>query len=242
MHNNTRHLEILDAAAELFFRQGFSATKMIDIARKAGWSKGLAYFYYKNKEDLFIAVLEHALELNLGLLESAAEATADQNGLHRAMALLDNFLTRSIETRHFQEIIIQSMQLTESGGHPEVLKKMGWSDDITTHPKLADIRLVQWKIYQIVKKTIEKGQADGSITNPAPAPVVYLSVWSFIIGFETMLPVMENHRESAVKPKHDYLMIPIAQWKDMILQATKNILAMGAAPVETAPGRIKKSR
>ncbi|NQV03275.1 MAG: TetR/AcrR family transcriptional regulator [Bacteroidia bacterium] len=44
--------EILNAALELFARQGVNHATMQDIARKAGISKGLIYNYFTNKEDL----------------------------------------------------------------------------------------------------------------------------------------------------------------------------------------------
>jgi len=43
---------ILDSAVALFTTKGFNATRMEDVAKRAGISKGLTYFYYKNKEDL----------------------------------------------------------------------------------------------------------------------------------------------------------------------------------------------
>ena len=51
---------ILDAAVALFTAQGFAATRMEDVAKKAGISKGLTYFYYKNKEDLYMALTKKA--------------------------------------------------------------------------------------------------------------------------------------------------------------------------------------
>ena len=47
-----RKEEILNAALELFARQGVSHATMQDIAKKAGISKGLIYNYFTSKEDL----------------------------------------------------------------------------------------------------------------------------------------------------------------------------------------------
>ncbi len=49
--------EILDAALMLFVERGFAATKLDDVARKAGLSKGSVYLYFENKETLFRAVV-----------------------------------------------------------------------------------------------------------------------------------------------------------------------------------------
>lgn len=48
-----RPTEILDAALELFGTKGFVSTKIDDIAKQAGVSKGTVYLYYPSKETLF---------------------------------------------------------------------------------------------------------------------------------------------------------------------------------------------
>ncbi len=49
---------ILDAAAELIARWGYSKTTIDDIARKAGVAKGTIYLHWKTREDLFQALIE----------------------------------------------------------------------------------------------------------------------------------------------------------------------------------------
>ncbi len=53
--------EIARAALELFVTRGFAATKLDDVARAAAVSKGLPYLYFKNKEELFKAVITEAI-------------------------------------------------------------------------------------------------------------------------------------------------------------------------------------
>lgn len=45
--------EILDAAFEVFGEEGFARTKLDDVARRAGVSKGTLYLYFDSKEALF---------------------------------------------------------------------------------------------------------------------------------------------------------------------------------------------
>src|SRR5579872_130924 len=47
-----RAREITQAALGLFVTRGFAATKLDDVARAAGVSKGLPYVYFKSKEEL----------------------------------------------------------------------------------------------------------------------------------------------------------------------------------------------
>lgn len=52
-----KHKAILDAAAELFLRQGFPRTSMDDVAAHAGVSKQTVYAQFASKEALFVAIV-----------------------------------------------------------------------------------------------------------------------------------------------------------------------------------------
>ena len=56
-----RSREVVQAALKLFVERGFAATKLEDVARAAGVSKGLPYLYFRSKEDLFKAVIAEAI-------------------------------------------------------------------------------------------------------------------------------------------------------------------------------------
>ncbi|MEJ2257498.1 MAG: TetR/AcrR family transcriptional regulator [Woeseiaceae bacterium] len=56
-----RPQEIADAAFAAFAENGYAATRIDDVARRAGVSKGLTYLYYKTKEDLFKAVVKNVV-------------------------------------------------------------------------------------------------------------------------------------------------------------------------------------
>jgi AcrR family transcriptional regulator len=52
-----RPQELLAAALDLFVERGFAATRLGDVAARAGVSKGTLYLYFESKEDLFKAVV-----------------------------------------------------------------------------------------------------------------------------------------------------------------------------------------
>jgi AcrR family transcriptional regulator len=54
---NARPEEIISAALEVFADRGFAATKLEDVARRAGVTKGTIYLYFENKEALFKALV-----------------------------------------------------------------------------------------------------------------------------------------------------------------------------------------
>jgi AcrR family transcriptional regulator len=53
--------EIVAAALELFVDRGFAATKLADVARRAGVTKGTVYLYFDSKEALFKAVVRETI-------------------------------------------------------------------------------------------------------------------------------------------------------------------------------------
>lgn len=66
-----RPQELLAAAIELFVERGFAATRLEDVARRAGVSKGTLYLYYANKEDLFKAVVRQSIVPMIGDAEAS---------------------------------------------------------------------------------------------------------------------------------------------------------------------------
>jgi TetR/AcrR family transcriptional regulator len=56
-----RPQELLDAALSLFVEKGFAATKVEEVALRAGVSKGTLFLYFHSKEDLFKAVIQRNL-------------------------------------------------------------------------------------------------------------------------------------------------------------------------------------
>ena len=62
---DARPAEIVEAALALFAERGFAATKLEDVAARAGIGKGTLYLYFSNKEELFRAVVRQGLLPNL---------------------------------------------------------------------------------------------------------------------------------------------------------------------------------
>jgi AcrR family transcriptional regulator len=58
---DARPQELLAAAIDLFVERGFASTRLEDVARRAGVSKGTLYLYFDNKEELFKAVVRDSI-------------------------------------------------------------------------------------------------------------------------------------------------------------------------------------
>src|ERR1700730_16226294 len=71
---NARPEEILTAALEVFADRGFAATKLEDVARRAGVTKGTIYLYFENKEALFKALIRQTIVPVLAQGEALAQS------------------------------------------------------------------------------------------------------------------------------------------------------------------------
>jgi AcrR family transcriptional regulator len=68
---------ILDAAMDLFRRQGFEETTMREIATEAGVATGAAYYYFDSKDAIVLAFYDQAQKELQPLLDKAMAASKD---------------------------------------------------------------------------------------------------------------------------------------------------------------------
>ena len=66
--------EIIEAGLLEFAENGFAATRLDDVAKRAGVAKGTIYLYFANKEALFEAALRSRVGGALGDVDAAIEA------------------------------------------------------------------------------------------------------------------------------------------------------------------------
>ena len=72
-HEQEQRARILGASATCFSRAGVRRTTIQDICDEAGLSKGGLYTYFKAKDEILAAVVEHSLEASIQRAMAAAE-------------------------------------------------------------------------------------------------------------------------------------------------------------------------
>jgi AcrR family transcriptional regulator len=65
---------LLDAAAQVFARDGYSGASIDRIAAEAGLSKGAVYWNFASKEELFFALLDERIDRRIRALFDQTEA------------------------------------------------------------------------------------------------------------------------------------------------------------------------
>ena len=64
---------LIECAAELFWKNGYSATGINEILKQTGLPKGSFYFYFKSKDDLASAVTEYYQKILLEQFRSSSQ-------------------------------------------------------------------------------------------------------------------------------------------------------------------------
>ena len=109
----TRH-HILDAAEKLFLLQGVSHTSLQDIAAEAQVTRGAIYWHFKDKAELFDAMMERAtMPLEQGLAQNEVPGQP-MNLLELRWGLVNIFYatTHNERTRRAFEIVMEKVEFT----------------------------------------------------------------------------------------------------------------------------------
>lgn len=85
---------IVHAARERFLMQGVDGASLRDIAKGAGTNIGMVYYYFKTKDELFLAVVEEVYagfvaDLTLALSDSAVPAEQRVRRIYARLAAMN---------------------------------------------------------------------------------------------------------------------------------------------------------
>lgn len=108
--------ELLEAALDLFVERGFAATRLEDVARRAGVSKGTLYLYLSGKEELFKAVVRESLLPKLAAAEDMLK-TKVADSIEQLRYLIRTWWEQIGSTRLAG---LSKLVLSESGNFPEL--------------------------------------------------------------------------------------------------------------------------
>ncbi|MGA9874615.1 MAG: helix-turn-helix domain-containing protein [Solirubrobacteraceae bacterium] len=81
LDRDLKRKQILDAAEKLLLRNGYEATAMAQVARRAGVANNAVYWYFPSKDDLLAAVLGRRQERALENLPARETLTPDEQAL-----------------------------------------------------------------------------------------------------------------------------------------------------------------
>jgi AcrR family transcriptional regulator len=169
-----RPAEITEAAMQAFAEKGYAATRVEEVARRAGVSKGLLYLYFNTKEDLFKAVIRNFVSPRLDALTHSI-ATTD---LTAEAFLRGPFLefARSMPRSPARKLV--RLLVAEGPRHPDLLAWY-WDNVVS-------------KGMQAIRSVIEKGVRDGEFRPNAVVDFPQLLISPVIVSM-LWLQLFERH-------------------------------------------------
>lgn len=106
MQNNKTHIKILEKSKKLFACHGFSKTSTSLIAEAVGIKKPSLYYFFKNKEEIYLSILE---EIMNDVVELFSKSHQQQESLQQ---VLEKLLELSKENG---PIIFSTASLSDTG-------------------------------------------------------------------------------------------------------------------------------
>jgi AcrR family transcriptional regulator len=178
-----RRETILAAALDEFAASGFAATRLDDVAKRAGVAKGTIYLYFRDKEALFQELVRAMLSPMVGTLEAAPLADLPARAVAEAIA--EMFAREIFETRRKDVIRL----IIAEGAR---------------FPKLAEfyyhevIERVVAAMRTVLARAVERGELANDALARFPqllvAPALVAIVWNGLFGRFSPLDVREIMR------------------------------------------------
>ncbi len=164
--------EIEAAALDLFVERGFTATKLEDVARRAGVTKGTMYLYFDSKEALFKAVIRGAV---VPLLERGEQLIEAHRG--SARELLRDFIRGWWQSIGESRVSgLPKLIIAEASNFPELARF--YHDEVVARGR------------RLLGRVIERGVASGefrAVDTPYALrvlgfSVIFAAIWKHSMG------------------------------------------------------------
>ena len=165
-----RPQEIADAAFKMFAEKGYAATRIDEVAKRAGVSKGLTYLYYKTKEDLFKAVVRNVVIRRVDSLIGNVESTTLSSEAFLRGPLLD-FMKKVPGS---PIAIVIRLLISEGPRHPDLVNY--YYENVVARGLEA--------IRQFVARGVERGEFRREALDHQPhlflAPMMLSMIWRLV--------------------------------------------------------------
>lgn len=144
---------ILASATRLFSRNGFQGTAMAELSTMTGAATGTIFHHFKNKEDLFLQVLNDVKEGILDQFDRHQRTCPDQKGIQRVEGVI-TFYLRLASTMEDQFLILHRHDPYQMAETSPVCR--------------SHLESIYTCLLDIFEEGIQKGVQDGSVAVDSP--------------------------------------------------------------------------
>jgi AcrR family transcriptional regulator len=163
--------EVLDAALDLFIRHGFAATRVEDITRAAGLSKGAVYLYFDSKVAILEALVRRSIIPVAQHAEQMAKTHRDDPKL--ALTLMINTVAQRMSDPKVSAI--PRLIIAEAGNFPELVKM--YREEVIDRAFSALETLIRTGIEMKIFRSVNPQLAVRNIIGPMLVHILFASVF-----------------------------------------------------------------
>lgn len=219
---------ILEVAIRLFTEKGYHATTIDLVAKNAKISKGLTYFYYKNKEDLYMAVTKKAFDELKDVFRDIIKVKG-RNGMEMLTELAGNYINFTIKNKMYNDAILNFMGIMKLYNDEKSIQKI--DPLILESDHFLKLLEIHHDCAKLGIQMVSLGIKDGSIRPELQPEVTFYTVWTMLIGFERLIgPIcyegkdikihLDNMRPGFIKLMQDMLKGSIQAQRPQAVQAS----------------------
>jgi AcrR family transcriptional regulator len=176
---------ILAAARQVFLKQGYSGTRMQDIAEEAGINKALLHYYFRSKDKLFNHILEKEV---LDFLSTYASLWLEPKPLiDKLEAIMDQEAKRFLSAPHIPMFLMHELSQTA-----DLLQQKMVSGPLQNLPRRAIVKQIEDAVATQEIRPIEPAQLLVMTLSMALFPFLAKPIIQFMLdidedGFEQFI-------------------------------------------------------
>lgn len=168
-----RRSQIVDAAEKIIFAKGLEQATMDEIAEEAELSKGTLYLYFKNKNELYLAITQRGSDILNERFAKVFASEHDRSGIELIRLIGETYLDFVRENPDY----FKAFMYYESQTDAEELSKSEFAQSCEKNRSEA---------LNFIIRALQIGMQDGSIDDSYDPKELAMVIWSSTRGITTI--------------------------------------------------------
>lgn len=168
-----RRNQIVDAAERIIFSKGLDQATMDEIAEEAELSKGTLYLYFKNKNELYLAITERGSNILNNRFSKVFASAHDRTGIELIRLLGETYLNFVSENPDY----FKAFMYYESLSDVEELQKSKFAQTCEANRREA---------LNFMIRALQIGMQDGTVDDSYDPKELAVVIWSSTRGITTI--------------------------------------------------------
>jgi len=172
-----RRNQILDAAEKVIFSKGLEQSTMDEIAEKAELSKGTLYLYFKNKNELYLAITQRGSDILNNRFSKVFATAHDHTGIELIRLIGETYLNFVRENPDYYKAFMYYESLSDV----QELRESEFAQNCEANRREA---------LNFIVRALQVGMQDGTVDDSYDPQELAVVIWSSTRGITTMSHMM----------------------------------------------------